>query len=171
MAPTQAATQTQTAGLDRCPKNVIALQADTGRYVSRCNGCSPNAAYPDSVTVHIESPAGLPYAQWIVHRLKNGKVALQCSDTKRFLARCNDCHRNGAYPDSAFVHVKSHVGAPFAQWAVRVMPNGKVTFQADTGRYLARCNGCVGSGSYPDAGFVHSTDPNEPWAQFNVQCV
>ncbi|OQR86306.1 hypothetical protein THRCLA_22973, partial [Thraustotheca clavata] len=32
--------------------DLIALQADTGKFVARCNGCIPGGAYPDSAFVH-----------------------------------------------------------------------------------------------------------------------
>ncbi len=44
----------------------IALQADTGKYVARCRGCSPTSAYPDTVTIHVDDPKNAPYAQWTI---------------------------------------------------------------------------------------------------------
>ncbi len=43
-----------------------ALKADTGLYVSRCRDCSPGAAYPDQLTIHVTDPNTAPYAQWTV---------------------------------------------------------------------------------------------------------
>lgn len=41
----------------------VALKADNGKYVARCNSCSPGAAYPDQVTAHM-SDSSDPAAQW-----------------------------------------------------------------------------------------------------------
>ncbi|DAZ98078.1 TPA: hypothetical protein N0F65_005240, partial [Lagenidium giganteum] len=153
-----------------CKSDVISLQADTGRFVARCHNCAPGATYPDSATVHIDTPVDHPYAQWIIHRMSNGKAALQSVDSNKFLARCSNCHPGGAYPDSAFVHVDFPDNAPWAQWDIEVLTNDKVALRADSGRYLARCNNCVRGGAYADSVFVHSTSSSDPWAQFNVVC-
>jgi len=84
-----------------------------------------------------------------------------------YLSRCNSCWRRGAYPDSAFVHVKSKF-EPYAQWTAVRQPDGKWALQADTGRYLARCNGCARSSS-PNLAFVHATNPSsESWATWTL---
>jgi len=36
------------------------------------------------------------------------------ADTGKYLARCNNCWSNAAYPDAAFVHVDNPVGNPWA---------------------------------------------------------
>ena len=41
----------------------IALKADNGKYVARCNSCSPGASYPDQVTAHMDDTSN-PFAQW-----------------------------------------------------------------------------------------------------------
>jgi hypothetical protein len=41
----------------------VALKADNGKYVGRCTDCSPGAAYPESVTAHLDDTSE-PYAQW-----------------------------------------------------------------------------------------------------------
>ncbi len=52
---------------------------------------------------------------------------------------------------SSALHVKlSHKAA---------LTGGKVNLKSDSGKYLARCNGC-GSGAYPDSGAIHSTNPS-----------
>ena len=59
------------------------------------------------------------------------KVTLK-ADSGNYLARCNNCIPNAAYPDSAFVHVKEAevMNAPWAQWqiiiALRAMVRTKV---------------------------------------------
>jgi hypothetical protein len=31
----------------------IALRADSGNFLARCNNCIPNAAYPDAAFIHV----------------------------------------------------------------------------------------------------------------------
>ena len=44
----------------------LALKADTGKYVARCRNCSPGAAYPDQVTIHVDADdlVTSPWALW-----------------------------------------------------------------------------------------------------------
>ena len=145
----------------------VALKGDSGKYMARCNGCIPGA-YPDSAFVHIDDFNGSPWAQWEIENLGDGKYALK-SDTGKYLARCNGCIPGGAYPDSAFIHVDSPDGAPWAQWEIERLGNGKYSLKSDSGNYAGRCNSCVPGGAYPDNVMVHCTDPeNEPWAQWEI---
>ncbi|DAZ97272.1 TPA: hypothetical protein N0F65_009323, partial [Lagenidium giganteum] len=61
--------------------------------------------------MHMSSPDAT-YSQWIVRLLPNGKIGLETFDTRRFVARCNGCHKQGAYPDAAFGHVDDLPSAP-----------------------------------------------------------
>jgi len=102
-----------------------AFQADSGNFIARCNNCVPGAAYSDNVMVHV-TPQDLPnspWAQFTLIRLRNGKYALQ-SDSGNFVARCNSCIPNAAYPNSAFVHVSQNEleRSPWAQWDIIIMP-------------------------------------------------
>ena len=87
------------------------------------------------------------------------KVALQCSDSGNYLARCNNCC-DGAYPDNAFVHVSEGemAGAPWAHWTIENLGDQKYTFQADSSKCLARCNSCISGGAYPDNAAVHVSE-------------
>jgi putative hemolysin len=147
----------------------VALKADSGKYMARCNNCIPGGAYPDSAFVHAESPKPA-YAQWILKRLsRNGKYSIQSADSKKFAARCNNCIPGGAYPDSAFVHADTPRSA-YAQWILKRLSNGKYSIQsADSKKFAARCNNCVPGAAYPDNVFVHATDPEkEAWAQWEI---
>ncbi|RHY64033.1 hypothetical protein DYB30_001800 [Aphanomyces astaci] len=93
----------------------LVLQADTGKYLGRCNNCAPGAAYPDQAFVHVEDWHTSPWAKWVCVDAGNGKIALQ-ADSGRYLARCNSC-LPGAYPNAAFVHATS-VSEAYAQWTV-----------------------------------------------------
>ncbi len=136
----------------------IALRADTGNYLTRCNGCYRGAAYPDSATMHITQAvlASSPYAHWTLEKLANGKYALR-TDTGNYLARCNGGIPNAAHPDSAMVHVSGAQlkDSPWAQWTIEKLGNGKFALRGDNGNYLARCYGCVPGAAYPDGAFLH----------------
>ena len=102
---------------------------------------------------------------------KDGEVISLRADTGKFLGRCNNCV-DGAYPDSAFVHVPQTKDAPWANWKVFNAGNGKIALQADTGRFLARCNKCAPSATSPDEAFVHVNDwQNASWAQWTCEDV
>ncbi len=152
----------------------VALKADSGNFLARCNNCIPNAAYPDSAFVHV-SPAqlaGSPWAQFTIQHLDNGKYAFQ-ADSGNYLSRCNNCIPNEAYPDSAFIHVPPAelAGSPWAQFTLQLLENGKYALKADSGNYLARCNNCIPGAAYPDSAFIHvppSDLAGSPWAQWQI---
>ncbi|KAH9182070.1 hypothetical protein AeNC1_015953, partial [Aphanomyces euteiches] len=67
-------------------------------------------------------------------------------DLGYYLSRCNNCAYGASYPDQAFIHVSDWKSAPWAQWTCEQADNGKIALKADTGKYIARCKGCVPSG-------------------------
>lgn len=154
----------------------VALKAsDSGNLLARCNACVPKGAYPDNAAVHVPVAqlTSATWAQFYLQKLSNGKYALQSSDSSNYVARCNNCIPGGAYPDSAFVHVTPAqlAGAPWAQFTLERLSNGKYALKADSGNYLARCNNCVPGGAYPDNAFVHVTPAQltgAPWAQWEI---
>jgi hypothetical protein len=106
------------------------------------------------VGVHAAVGAGA-YAKWTIENQGNGQIAFK-ADTGKYLSRCNNCWRFGAYPDAASVHITTPAGNPWSVWKAEwQVTSGKWAFKADTGKYLARCNGCVGGGAVPDFAFVH----------------
>ncbi|KAG9401732.1 hypothetical protein AC1031_007445 [Aphanomyces cochlioides] len=148
--------------------DVIALKADTGKYVTRCRNCIGCAAYPDSVNFQGPINSGTPYSYWTIVDAGNGKIALK-GDLGNYLSRCNNCAAGAAYPDEAFVHVSDWRSGPWAQWTCEDADNGKIALKADSGKYLARCNNCVRSGP-ADVAFVHAPAwKGSPWAQFEVE--
>lgn len=142
----------------------VNLQSDSGKYLARCNNCGPGAS-PDSAAIHETNPAN-PWATWTLE-VVGSQVAFK-ADSGKYLSRCNGCWRGGAYPDSAFVHITTLSGNPYALWTPISLPNGKWALQADTGKFLARCNGCVSGASTPDFAFIHSSNQNDAWAQWEI---
>ncbi|OQR93333.1 cytochrome P450 [Achlya hypogyna] len=103
---------------------------------------------------------------------KDGDVISLKSDKGTYMGRCTNCVWNGAFDNSAFVHVPSPGTARKAQWTVVNTGNGKIALQADSGKYLARCNNCAPGAAYPDEAFVHVTDwKKAPWAQWTCKDV
>jgi hypothetical protein len=104
--------------------------------------------------------------------LSNEKYALK-GDAGNYLARCNNCIPGTRYPDAAFMHVAEVqlASAPWAQFTLKQLASGKYALQADSGKYLARCNNCIPGGSYPDSAFVHVTEAElmgSPWAHWDL---
>ncbi|CAK4639960.1 hypothetical protein LEN26_014362 [Aphanomyces euteiches] len=95
----------------------LAFQGSTGKYLARCNNCSPTGAYPDEAFVHVSNWADGPYAQWTCEDIGDGKIALK-SDTGKYLARCNNCLSGAPYSDAAFIHATTWVNQTWAQWKV-----------------------------------------------------
>jgi hypothetical protein len=103
-----------------------------------------------------------------LEKLGNGNYVLKSVDSGKYAARCNNCIPGGAYPDSVFVHVTDPNQA-YAQWKLERLPNGKYAFMsADSGKYAARCNNCAPGAAYPDNVFVHETNVNAAWAQWEI---
>jgi hypothetical protein len=98
----------------------VALKADTGNYIARCQGCIVGATYPNSLTVHVSGAAPPPaYAQFTPEKLANGKIALK-ADTGLYLARCRGCSPNAAYPDTVTIHSANPSQEPWAQWTLQI---------------------------------------------------
>ncbi|KAG9401945.1 hypothetical protein AC1031_007647 [Aphanomyces cochlioides] len=130
--------------------DVVTLLGDNGNYLARCN------------------IAPLEFAKRQVFNTGDGKLAFQ-ADTGKFIARCNGCAPTATSPDDAFLNVSDWRGALFAQWSCEDVGGGKIALKADTGNYLARCNGCLGGAPYPDTAFVHAkTWFGAPWTATNL---
>ena len=145
----------------------VTLKSDIGNLAARCTDCAP-AAYPDAFGVQVLISPAPVYAKFLVGHYENG-VTLQ-ADTGNFVSRCNECWDYGLYPDSAFIHIDTPAGNPWAVWTP-VHVNGKWAFRADSGEYLARCRDCAPDGSYPDLAFVHESNYSHPQAQWTVDVV
>lgn len=139
-----------------------------------CNKCWNNAVSSDAAFVHIGSSDN-KWAQWTPELLKNGKWAFK-SHTGKYLARCDSCARGASYSNFAFVHVDSPNDKPWAQWTVSFAANlnlvakfpiGNINIQADSGKYLARCNNC-GPAKLSDSASIYIIDPTEAVAIWTV---
>jgi hypothetical protein len=147
---------------------VIALQADTDKWVARCNGCQ-NAAVNNTATIHVSANTAkeLPaYAKFTVVDMKNGKVALK-ADNGMYLTRCRSCVTGGP-ADVITVHV-DNPNAGYAQFTPVSMGNGKFAFKTDTGKYMARCRNCSPGATTNDILSNHVDNPNAAYAQFKVE--
>lgn len=147
----------------------VALQADTGNWLGRCNGCqkTTNNSVPDTAASHVKAvSASTPYAIFEVMSLAGGKIALK-ADTGKLLARCNGCIVGGQ-PDALTVHATDS-NAAYAQFTPVLLPNGKYALKADTGKYVARCYDCSPGATVLDTATIHVADPNAgAYAQWSI---
>ncbi|RHY02956.1 hypothetical protein DYB36_012698 [Aphanomyces astaci] len=151
--------------------DVIGLQADTGEFVGRCNGClrKPRTTWD----VILLGP--LSYStKWTVRNIPHiGKITLVL-DTGAYLGRCHGCAGEATLPDQAFAVPPSGINYlvdPNVQWTCEEAgPDNRIALKGDMGTYLSRCHGCVPIiGGVPDAMFMHARDwrSNGP-AQFTL---
>ncbi|OQR96297.1 cytochrome P450 [Achlya hypogyna] len=145
--------------------DVISLRADSGSYLTRCSGCLPSAAYPNSATVSSTS-SSKAVAQWTVKNVGGGKITLK-ADSGLYLARCNGCVSSATFVDEAFVHSTDPTKA-HSQWTCVDAGNGKIGLQADTGKFLSRCNGCVKGSTTPNVAMVQAANMSDATAVWTV---
>ena len=139
---------------------------ETTEYLSRCNQCGSNGAYPDSAA--FESKSGGNYQKWKVVLITNSspaKIALQ-ADTGNYLAVCVGCWQNSIYPNAVFVHATS-ISGTYTQWVIqRSEIDYTWSFQpVYNNQYLKYCDGCV-SGNPPDLAFADDNNANDGWTKF-----
>ncbi|AOY83739.1 hypothetical protein BJP36_31290 [Moorena producens JHB] len=98
------------------------------------------------------------------------KVALQ-ADTGKLFSRCRGCQQTiGNNPDTVTVHIDlPNKDKAYAQFEVVDVGGGKIALKSDTGKYVARCNGCVARGAYSDFLTIHVSDPGAAYAQFTPE--
>ncbi|SEM46139.1 hypothetical protein SAMN05444354_11746 [Stigmatella aurantiaca] len=94
----------------------IALKADTGKFVARCNNCIIGGRVPDFATVHATDPSAA-FARFTPERLPNGKLALK-ADTGKYLNRCRQCSSDTTVPDTVTVNATQPQTDVTAQWTV-----------------------------------------------------
>ncbi|MFL5358797.1 fascin domain-containing protein [Archangium sp.] len=148
----------------------VALKADSGLFFARCKDCQQPVSppLPDTVTAHVTRVDAAPSAIFEVVDAGNGKIALE-ADTGNYVARCNNCIAQATIADFATVHGTGATPPFNAQFTPELLPNGKVAFKADTGKYLARCSNCSPTSKVPDTVTINVADPkNQPRAQWTV---
>jgi len=62
------------------------------------------------------------------------------ADTGKYVERGNICWVSAVYADTTFIHI-SNPNDAWAQWTLITNSDETYGFKADTGKYLARCNG------------------------------
>ena len=135
----------------------IALQADTGQWLARCNQCQDTVGDLPNTLMVCASQANIPATQFEVVNVAPGKVALK-ADNGCYVTRCQDVLVNSAYQDFMAIQATEPT-LPAAQFTIRALPNGKVALQADSGKYMVRCRGCSPNAIHLDAVMVYVDDP------------
>lgn len=148
----------------------IALQADTGNWMARCDGCQ-NTVDPsntNTATLHVTDPTP-PYARFQLVDVGGGKIALK-ADNGNWVARCRGCIVGGRTDDFVTMHVPGTLPPPaYAQFTPVLLSNGKYALRADTGLYVSRCESCSPGATTRDQVTIHVPDPNTaPYAQWTI---
>ncbi|WNG17210.1 fascin domain-containing protein [Cystobacter fuscus] len=155
--------------LETLSNGKYALKADTGKYVTRCNNCSPDAATPNTVTVHATDPNNEPYAQWTIRPIfpAGTKISLK-SDQGTYFTTCGGCQTtvNNGFPLTITTHARA-LSSPFTDFEVVDVGNGKIALKANSGQFVARCGGCI-VGSTRDFLTVHAPNSSSSFAQFKL---
>ncbi|WP_157951162.1 hypothetical protein [Cyanothece sp. BG0011] len=102
--------------------------------------------------------------------LKPGcKISLQ-ADSGQWFSRCAGCQQTvNNLRDTVTTHVNSSNLGAASQFEVVDAGNGKISLKADTGKYVARCQGCIKEGTVRDFLTIHVSDPSIAPAQFTPQ--
>lgn len=102
----------------------IALKANIGKYVARCNGCIKDGAVRDFLVIFHDNPNN-PNVQFTPELLPNGNYALK-SNLGQYVSRYNGCSptalERGVTQDTVTVHQNSPSGKLHAQWKVIPLP-------------------------------------------------
>lgn len=152
-------------GLERLGN--VYLRADTENYLAACEDCGPGK-YAYSVGVHV--PRGSTLSVW---RFK--PVGAYCSlknvVTGLYMSMCKRCRSGPSNLDSVFLWKKRvNKRKRVDLWKVHVGTDKKYMFESvASGKYLARCRGCVGKTTIADFAFVHVADPNAAYARWVVE--
>lgn len=149
---------------------MVVLKGDNGKYLGAALNSVPGTDI-EAAFVHATDPTA-PYARWVLTHLDNGKYTFRNVLVGKYLTRCHGCMPTAKpeVQDSATVHVTSSGESP-AQWTLQQQPNGKFTLQADSAKFLARCEGCIQNGPLADSAFVHAPDPGASYAQWTITLV
>ncbi len=117
----------------RQPDGRVALRTDSGNYIARCAGCTPEVRFADVndvAFVHVRQPSEGPWALFTMTQMPNGKYTFR-SDNGRYLARCNNCVVGSLQPDVAMMHTEDP-NAAWAQWDVVQLGGGASSGAAQT---------------------------------------
>ena len=96
---------------DTFPVGEVVFQADTGKFMSRCNRCGPGHQ-PDSPAIFQEDTTD-PTTKWTAEKVGD-KYAFK-ADTGKYLAVCKNCWYRALYSNSVFINEKSSSKSA-AQW-------------------------------------------------------
>jgi ribosome-binding protein aMBF1 (putative translation factor) len=150
----------------------VALKADNGVYLGRCEGCVKFSNTRDFAFVHTASVSpATPWAMWDVVDAGQGKLSFKASDSGGFLSRCFLCGTSNIPSfDSVSVQPLVTPGNPSVSWTPEYQ-NGKVMLLADTGNYLTRCTNCFRFGSSSESAWVHNRNKSDSRAQWTVEVI
>ncbi|KAF0697483.1 Aste57867_11841 [Aphanomyces stellatus] len=117
---------------------IVLLETRSSRYLGRCHDCMPNAlkSVPDQAFVGYTNWHGQPWVQWSCMDTGSG-IALQSSDSRKFLAWCQGCLTIGSGMDFfaiGTVHVPDWRDDDVATWVVQRLSTNETDEVADDDR-------------------------------------
>jgi hypothetical protein len=88
-------------------------------------------------------------------------------DLGRYITSCSNCQSAvGKITHTATLE------STYQEYSTRLymsrMPNGNYVFRNGEGKYMSYCHGCIAGGTTPEFVAFHESDPNQPWAQFEL---
>lgn len=141
--------------------SVIAIRADTGKYLTWCLKCQK--ASVEATVMVVESNPAVTKAQFVVVSLGNGKLALRSLWNNNYVTRCDQCVPGGPAQSLTLHSTQAY------SMALVALPNGKCALQTDDGNWVKRCRDCSPGASFPDAAIVAKLTPaTDPAAQFDL---
>lgn len=145
----------------------VALKSDINKYACMCNSCQKTVTPVEySAFLHCDTRSDITNLRAV--KLPNGNFAFMASNNK-FLAVCNGCVSNGTVPNFLMFHETSP-NQPWAQFEVKELQNGKYSiYSIHSKLFVARCNGCSPTATYPNQVTAHANNANEDWAQWTIE--
>ena len=140
----------------------VALQADNGLWMSRCNGCQKTVNNRWSDTVLLTGEVNV-FSTFTVRAYPDGKIGL-VADNGRLVSYCNGCIPGASTPDFLVIQNPGDADNVFNRFEVVRLANDRFALKSSNGKYASRCRGCSPGASLPDQATSHVTDPNgAPW--------
>jgi hypothetical protein len=145
----------------------IALRADNGEWMTRCQGCMA-ATIQSVITLAPQLSTPNLFATFTVYNTADGRVLLE-ADNGQVLSRCNGCVRDGTTADFIGVQSASDRSASYSKFELIRLTQRAYALRADNGRYVARCGGCSpGFGHSRSVVTAHAAGSDAAYAQWYV---
>jgi hypothetical protein len=121
----------------------IALQADSGEWMTRCRGCQTtvNNSSPDTIVLMPGDVNAFSTFKVEPVDAAHGVYRLQ-ADSGGVLSICNKCIVGGSVDDFVLVSQRGNTPNPFAELQFIAQADGKFGLIGKDGNWVSRCRGC-----------------------------